>query len=371
MGLSAKKAAVDMRRFVELLNNNNKRRKKLEINRAKFLTLLSEASIGLSKQEILEQSNCFVFTNDQIITFNDEIYSSVKSPLDFDAIVPAKDLLKIMAKIPDELLDISLDGGEIIIKASRRKAGLSVSSEIHLPFEAVPVPGKWSKLPPGCQDYMIQASQVCESDNSQYKTTCVHVTPDMIQACDNSRLFRAELKETGFQDEILIPAASIHQIKDLKLKEVSLGDGWVHFNTYSGQILSIRCSHESFHQGLDELLKIDGDELKLPGNLADMIDRAEVMNEDKTSEMNITIKDNLLILSSRKDGAWYKEKKKIKYTGPLLNFNVNPKFMVDVLKRNHKVTVDLHKMKLESEGIQFVVSLSIPTSEDLYGDVPF
>ncbi len=339
----------------------------MKVKREEFLALLTEATIGLSKKEILEQSNCFIFHKGLVLTFNDEIFFSCESPLDFDAIVPAEDLLKILTRLPDEEIDVRLESNEMILEGKRRDVGITVEAELHLPFDAVPSPGKWLRLTPDLPGMLQQAARTCGSDETQYKTTCVHVTPDLVEASDNYRIFRADL-QTGFNSEILIPASSINTLSKIILKRVNVGEGWVHFTTGARRLISIRCSHETYHEGIEEMLVVEGTEISLPKNLGEMIGRAEVMNiTGYDARISLTIHENLLQIMSQKDGGWFREKKRIKYSGERLRFDVHPQFMAEVLERTHKIIIGSSKLKLEAEGIQFVVSLDM---EDT-GDIPF
>jgi len=336
----------------------------MKVNREQFLKTLNGASIGLSKKEILEQSNSFVFYEGKIITFNDEIFCSSDSPLEFDAVIVADDLMKILSRLPDEEIDIDLKGEEMIIKGKRRTAGITCASTVHLPFEAVPSPDKWTKLVPGFGKMLQQASRTCGSDETQYKTTCVHVTPDLIQACDNFRFLRVDM-ETGLDQEILIPASSIGTLNGITLKRASIGEGWIHFKSDAKQLISVRCSHEKYHTGIDELLEVQGEEITLPKNLAEMIGRAEVMNKSGyDARISITIEEGKLKILARKDGGWFREEKRIKYEGDSLVFDVHPQFLAEVLERTHKVLVGQNKLKLVSEGIQFVVGLEVQGEEE-------
>lgn len=339
----------------------------MNVNRGQMLARLTEASVGLSTREVLEQSNAFVFKGDRLYTFNDSVMARVASPLDFDAIVNASDLMGILGKIPDDEVDISLNGGEIRIKGKRRTAGISCATEVHLPIEVVPSPEKVRKLTEGTPTMLQQAARTCGRDETQYLTTCVHITPELIEACDNYRLFRVE-GPTGFPEDVLIPAHSLGAIEDLDLEKVGVGRGWVHFRTQSGAEISLRCSHESYHRGMDKLLDMDASEqLTLPSNLKDIIERAEVFNTSGyDARLNISIDDGELVLLSRKEGGWYRERKKIRYEGRPLNFDINPKFLVELLNRTREVQVNDRKMRIQVDRMQFLVALrpaEVPTEQ--------
>jgi len=332
----------------------------MKINRETLLKSLRFARLGTAiRGETLEQSNAFVFVDGKLITFNDEVMTSSPSPLEFTAAILADEFLKIIDKMPDEELDIELKGEEVIIKGAKRMAGVTSFKDITLPYDAVPPPAKWSKLGDGVLKMLQQAARTCGRDVTQELTTLVHVTPEMVEACDNFRMFRAKM-DTGIPEDCLLPAASVLQITPLDLKRVSFNEGWAHFRTSDKQVISIRTSKETYHKGLDALLDIgDAQDVSLPKNLSDIINRTVVMmSADDEPNVRIKLKPGLLIVESRKDSGWYRERKKIRYTGDEMEFDVNPKFLIEILQRTFKIQVSKsHRIKLEADGVEFVVAL--------------
>lgn len=334
-------------------------------SRGPLLARLNEAAVGLSSKEILEQSNSFVFKGGKLTTFNDEIMCRVDSPLDFDVVVNASDLTSVLSKIPDDEIDISIQGSEIRIKGKKKKAGINCSTEVLLPIGAVPAPGAWSRIGEGTLAALQHAAETCGKDETQYLTTCVHVLPDKIEASDNYRYISIEGR-TGFPSEVLIPASSIAKLEGLEITKIAQGEGWIHFKTVSGAEISMRCSHQKYHDGADTVLTMDNPEnITLPVNLGEMIERAEVfITAAYDSKVGIQIANERLKITSRKETGWYREEKRIRYQGRPLEFEVNPKFLAEVLKRTRDVKVDSRKMKIEYDRIKFVVALTTKVQVD-------
>lgn len=331
----------------------------MNIGRGALLSKLTEVAIGLSSKEELEQSNCLVFKGDNLVTFNGEIMAMTDNPLGFDVVVNAADFTGILEKIPDDEIIIKLREGELVVKGARRSAGLACVVEVTLPIDAVPDPGKFTRLGEGVLSALQQAARVCGDDDSEYLTTVVHVGPDRIEGCDNFRLFRVD-GATGFSADVLIPSTTIQILERAELTKVAIGEGWVHFKTAGGARVSCRCSHEPYHDSLDVLLKMDeAENITLPATLKEGIERAEVFNSgDYNSKMGIRIAEDELVITSRKEGGWYKERKRVEYSGRPLNFEINPKFLVEILGRTRDVSIDDRRMKILSDRIQFVVCLT-------------
>jgi DNA polymerase III sliding clamp (beta) subunit (PCNA family) len=195
--------------------------------------------------------------------------------------------------------------------------------------------------------------------------TLVHITPTKIEACDNHRLFVAGLK-TGFPQSVCIPAISAIAVSSLPITHVSIGEGWAHFKEEEGGTVAVRTSQERYHKSVEDLLKMDDPkQVKLPSNMAELVERAQVMNEsDYDSKVMIKVADGQLTIMSRKDSGWYRERKKVKYTGTPLRFSVHPKFLADVLKRTDIVSISKDRLKLTVENVEFVVLLDVTTKDE-------
>lgn len=319
---------------------------------------LNDASLGLSTKESLQQSNCFVFANGRLITFNDEIMVRTSSPLDFDMVVNATDFMGIVSKIPDDEIDVSRRGGEVVVRGKKRKAGIACVTEVVLPVDAVPVPDKWHRLADGALAAMMQAARTCGKPDDDYLSTVVHVTPDRVEACDNVRMFRVD-GPTGVPGELLVKAHPLLELEGTDAVKVALSAGWVHFKTAGGAEIALRADAAKYHPDIDAILTLDKPaKVTLPTNLGEIVGRAEVfLSGDRDARIGVRIADNDLVLTARKEGGWYKERKRIMYAGRVLDFEINPKFLVEILSRARDVMVDARKMKIAGDRTQFVVSL--------------
>ncbi len=137
----------------------------------------------------------------------------------------------------------------------------------------------------------------------------------------------------------------------------SVWEGWVHFKNANMTTISIRCSHEEFPLTEELLTMEDAESLTLPATLGDMISRVSVTANNESKTVNVLIKEGELTITARKEGAEFWEKKKVKYEGRDLAFDVSPEFLSDILKRTRDVEINDNKMKISSGNIQFVVSL--------------
>ena len=339
----------------------------MKIDRKNLLKKLNEMTPGLSAKGILEQSKSFVFAGGSLVTFNDEILARMDSPLgDLTMVVDASDLLKVLEKLPDDELEIKKKKHELVLKGSKKAAGISLTAEVLLPFDAVPTPKNFKTIGSGSiSKLLIQAAMTCGKDESQPLTTYVHVREDLIEACDNYRLLRA-VGDTGFPDEVLIPATTLLALKAVSFVKVAIGKGWCHFLTKTGTTYSLRTSHEEYSIDTSDIIKLrKPKKIRLPSNLPEVLERASIMgNTGYDAYAEVTLSKNKLTIKTQKEGGWYRERRKVKWDGDDMTLHVHPELLVDLLSRARKVELDETRMKITTKRITFVIRISIaPRSE--------
>ena len=75
--------------------------------------------------------------------------------------------------------------------------------------------------------------------------------------------------------------------------------------------------------------------------------------------MHLELKKNTLIIKSNKDGGWYEEKKRIKYSGKELAFSIQPELLIDILEKEKVVTVCKDRLKIKTGNIKYIVMLRV------------
>ena len=332
----------------------------MQVNRKELLRTLKVNQIAVTRHEILDQSNCLVFGAGTISSFDGEILVRTKSPLDLEnAVVPADDLIKLLAKYPDEEIDIRKKGSEVLVQGKRRRAGISCVSEVSLPLGEIPIPKKWRKIREGVPDALQQAAKTCGRNSASPVTTMVHVTKDLVEACDNYRLYRYS-GQTGFPREVSVPGESIAKLDGLGvLKTAVSNEGWIHWLIEEGHEIVCRCYALKYPTHIEKILKLStASDVRLPPNLSKILGRATIMTGDNPL-VRVEIKKGLISVIGRKESGWYREQKRIRYDGPTLAFDVHPLFLDEILKRSRKVQIGNRKMKIATDNVEFVVCLEV------------
>lgn len=331
----------------------------MRINREQLLRNLEAVVPGLATREAVEQSSCFVFRDGKVVTFNDEVACSTDCEVGFDGAVAAKPLVDLLGKLSEDVLDIapSESGGEIIIKGKRRRAGISMEAEISLPVGSVEVPDKWADLSPEFADAVGVVQQCASKDPNQFALTCIHITPDCVEACDNFQLARYPLK-TGIRKACLAKRDSLKHVTGLGMTQVSETRTWVHFRNPTGLVLSMRREVMDY-ENLDSILDMEGTPATLPGGLAEAVAKAEIFSAEN-SENNVIIvslRPGELRIKGIGATGWYEERKQVKWEGESMAFSITPKLLIDITARTNECYIDGGRLKVDGGKFTYVTSL--------------
>lgn len=337
----------------------------MKINREQLLKQLEEVSAGLSPKEIIEQSNCFVFLDGMVRTYNDEVACTVKTLLKMNGAVPADPLLKLLGKMKEEEIEVEAEGGEFLVVGKHRKAGITMTKEVTLPIEGVDTPGKWKKLPEGFADAVDIVSQSTSRDESQFVMTCVHIHPEWLEACDFFQLTRYPLK-MGVQKALLIRRNSLRFISRLGVVEFSETEEWFHFRNPKGLVLSCRRYAEGYkYPSLEKFLSQDGTKTELPKGMSEAVNRAEVFSavNDESNQLKVELVENRLRLEGRGALGWYKEEKRVEYGGEPLSFIITPKLLVEIAKKSNECYISEKQLRVKGDKFTFVCCVGKPGSD--------
>jgi len=331
----------------------------MKINREELLQKLESCVPAVDKKATIEQSDCFIFQGGRIIAFNDEISASCESPLgEISGAVKADELVQILRKLTDDQVSIETREGELLLKTkTKKRSGIAMEAEVVLAVDSIEEPGEWKALP---EDFCegIQVVQNCAGkDESHFVLTCVHITKDFVEACDNAQVTRYPLS-IELESPCLIRRDSIKHVAQLGVSEFSEGVNWLHLRNAQGLRLSCRRYAEDFPD-LTEILNQSGTKTVLPGGLAEACDKASVFSAGTPddNQVEVSLKDGNLKLRGQGAHGWYEERSKVTYQGPALKFLIDPKLLTELVKRTSECEIGEGKMIIDSGSFKYVACL--------------
>ncbi len=341
------------------------------ISKAKLVQALEKTRPGLANKEMIEQSTSFVFSNGKIITYNDEI--SIAHPLEelknIEGVVKAEELYKLLTKMTDDELKISVVNNEFRITAKNVKAGLVIEQEIKLPLLKNIQLEKWQPLPENFLDALKLVMFSCSRDMSKPVLTCLNITPNYVEASDGFRVTRRNLKgKIQTIGAFLIPESSVKQVISYDVESIFVDEEWVHFKTKDNTTLSCRVFHDNY-PNIDAtgILEVDGIELHFPSNLDKVIERVGVFANKQDlvdSEVYIEIADKKFKVRGQNEYGWVEEECRINYNKNPIKFSTNPNFLKDIIPLTRKCTVGLEKMKFVGDDWVHVLVLNTNGGQD-------
>lgn len=336
----------------------------MQVKREPVLNALEMVRPGLSQKEIVEQSSCFLFEGSQLVTYNEDVSCRMKSPLNgFTGAVQAQPLLALLSKLAEEVVDISKQEGEMIVKGKGRRAGIIMEEKPLNHGRLVDKPLKWGRLKPIFQEALATVRQCASTDASQFNMSCVHVTPNYVEACDNFQAIRFRVK-TPIKHPVLIQAESTIPVIESDPLEVaeSKGQVWLHFRNASGLNLSLHAVEtDEDYPDLSQPLKIRGEKCVLPKGLAAAVQKAHIFSVENPehNQVRIQLKTNTLRIRGEGANGWYQETKQMEYSGKPMSFLIPPKILEDLSEKHIQCELSDRYLRVQTENYVYTTAIGM------------
>lgn len=329
----------------------------MKINREELLKELESITPGLSAKEIIEQSSCFIFKDKKVMTYNDEIACSHSSCLSIEGAVQAIPLLAILRKLGEDTVDVTTTKEELLIEGKKRKAGIRMEAEILLPVETIEQPKEWKVIPDDFAEAVHIIQECAGKDETQFNMTCIHIHPKWVEACDSFQAARYRI-DTNISESTLIRRESLKHIITLGMTEFSETKTWIHFRNSTGLILSCRRYIEEYPD-ISKLFKQKGEKAFLPKGLKEAAERASIFSAENIEDNQVTIelKENKLKITGRGTSGWYKEIKKIKYSGATLSFTISPILLMELVQKYNDCEISSTILKIDGKKFRYITAL--------------
>lgn len=334
------------------------------INRKELLRALEACVPGLSAKENIEQSSCFIFSENSITTFNDEILCVHDTPLGLHGAVPSKPLLELLRKLTEDEIQITSTDTELRIKGNGRRVVIRMSPDVLLPTGVVDPVEEWIDVPPAFGDALSMVAECASKSGDDRELSCVHFQPHMIEACDRYQAIRYNV-ETGVGQNALIRRSSCAAVQGLGIAGMAETEVWMHWKTYTGLQVSVR-KYASTFPSLDDIFATEKTgEAHIPGSIVEIFNRAAPFFADTTKGKQglIRLRKGQMMIRAANGEGWYEEIRDIDYDGPKMTLGVNPKYISGLVK--HGIPCDITASSLRITGDAFVYALPL---ENIAGD---
>lgn len=325
-----------------------------QINRAELQAALELVRPGLANKETIEQATSFAFMSGRVVTYNDEI--SVSHPvdgLDIDGAIQAEELYKLLSKMKGEIIEIEVNGGEVLITSGKSKAGLTMSEEVTLPLEEIGETGKFKRLPESFLKHLSFAVSSCSTNSAKPILGCVNIRKDgIVEASDGYKISYCTMEKELAVNTFLLPSGSIKEVIKLKPRSISEGKGWIHFKTETGTVLSCRTMEGDSFPNVKRFLDIEGVQFSFPKDIKEILDKASIFKKGETlfeEVVQVTLQKGKIVFRSESEVGWFEEETPIKYSGSTLTFKIALYILREILNHTKECIVGETMIKFEGE----------------------
>ena len=341
------------------------------LNKTEFLQALDAVRPGLVTRSEILQSNCLVFRNGKVFTFNGNISCRIKSglPNDLVAVVPAHELISTLHKISAETIVVKKGkrNDENILSFIQKDESVWVrmDEEVTLPIDQIEQPKEWQKLSPDFSE-AIGVVQDCTASDPQKDLGQIHITPNYVEACDGFQLAKYKLK-TGFDKSFMIRGDAMKFISPLGMTKVSLTETWIHFKNPSGLVVTVRRTvADSEYPDISKFFIMENAKSTvLPNGLGEAVDIAttwaqQILDDGPGGMVLLELKKGACRVYGIGLTGGYKKKLKIDYTGKTLRFKISTKILSMICKKFNEVQINEEKLSVTTSRWQYVTSLTPP-----------
>jgi len=334
------------------------------VNRKDLLKQLESVVAGLAVKETIDQSNCFVFKNGKVSTFNDEIFCSIDCSLkEIESSVMASQMLALLRKWTAESIKVKVVDGGLRFFQGRSRCEFKSNQVVDTARDVIESPSTWVDIPNGLVDNIQVASECVGKDRSKFALTCVHIHPDWIEATDDIQVIRCPMN-TGVSEPLLIRASAIVQVLKSAVVQWSVTPNWIHFCTDDGLTLSCR-KYLFKYPALGRFFECQGEKCELPDGIESIVSKCAIFSSEydstdyssKGNVVSVSLVPGAIRLSGAGKFGRYEEEVKSNYSGKPIRFLLSPNLLVRIAKWKNCL-VGTGKLKVQTDNWSYVTCIA-------------
>jgi len=320
-----------------------------------------------SSNGLIAQSDCVIFRKDGTWAFNDSVAVRSEFTLGFDGAIPAQKLMSLLNRFKGkEEVVTEIKGNEYHLsrqdyrkdgrKAGIRKGSIKFQPEHNFMKYDIAMPTRWRPLPEDFCDAVLATSKVTGREEHKFTLTCIHITPDFVEACDNTQLIRWKT-QTGFRTDVLIPNRVAMSIMKHKVVEAGLTKGWVHFRDKDGITYSAR-THDDKYPDMDPFYDVKGDRITFPEKLSNLAQEvSSISSGGRDADVLMKLSEDTLVMESHSLEMSLSDTLPINYKGEPISFYIHPQICVYLSENARRTIVNATRMKVWTTEFQYVAVL--------------
>jgi len=338
----------------------------MKIKRDELIDVLQKVRPGLAETERVEQATHFVFSDDEIITYNDQICVIYPFNSGLACSVPAAELYKVLMSVTADEIEIVLKDDKLKINAGKTKAAI-VTQEGEVIFGYIETLGlnkikSYRKLPEDFIEGMKMCHFSASRDMTDIRLTGLFVDDDAIISTDDLRISRYIFaNEKGLGVTFNIPAMAVEELIKFPVVKFATNDLWAFFVTGDGIIFGARLLIKDFPD-VEGYFKFSGIKVTLPEDFAKSVEIASIMTtgevaRDELIEVQVT-RDVIRCKGKGKRG-WIENEMEMndKLVSPDFSFLINPYFLLMILKHTREMIYGDNRAMFKAPNFNHIMSI--------------
>ncbi|MDD5650441.1 MAG: hypothetical protein PHF86_08515 [Candidatus Nanoarchaeia archaeon] len=299
----------------------------MEINRNDLLNAMGKALPGVETgNTILEGADTFIFKDNYIHSYNDNISITVPFNLDnsLQGSIKARDFYDLINRFKSDTIKIIQKENKWIIKNKSARAELILlENNIFEHIEKlIPNKPKWNKLP----EKFFDAINICLFSSSKSSLSGIFLNEDIMISTDEIRINWFKLDSVIKEQFWISDEVTKELIKLPNITNYFIDNSWVHFQSEDGTIFSCKKLQSDLfpYTTIERIVsenKKEKNDIKgtLPKNLWDAINRASAlsMNIELFNSIKLIFTNDYIEVYSERSSGKYSEK--VKWDEPIKN----------------------------------------------------
>jgi DNA polymerase III sliding clamp (beta) subunit (PCNA family) len=342
----------------------------MKVNREQMLNVLAKVKPGLAKKEVIEEMGNFFFTGDFVAAYNGQVCVIHDQTTDFKGSVPADTLYKLLSKVTDDEIEITVEDDKMKLKSPSLNSELSMvlQSEIEEVIKAIDSNNQeigWKDVPKDFADGAALCAFSASKDDTLGTLTCVMVRGDMLYSCDNIRTSKYKM-EANMAERLFIKASTIKELVDYKLTKYKETEAWIIFWDEGSIIFCVRKIIGEYPD-VEQLYQMEYDkgEIPIPATLKKSIDVVSLaIDGDSIIDKSVIVKIESGVITCRGRNAkgFIEHKTPVEYAGEPFTFRINPLFLYQVTDKASTLHVGGVAVMLVSDNFKHVLSLVVDST---------
>lgn len=329
----------------------------MKVNRTEFIKALKAVQPGVSKKDLIEQSDNLIFKDGFVMSFNDEVAVYHPMELGITGAVKADELMKILGRIKSEEINVEIKDSEFVISTKSSMSGISFSPEIKVPFDEFAPPEKMMKVNDGFMTGLTACASVACHDYTEPLLRYICIKGGVMYASDSYRAIR---HSSGIKSKELfyVQSSIVSGLESFRPVAMAKKDSWLYFKNSEGALFCTRTIEEESFPVTDEMFTKTGKVVPLPEEISEAVESAEVFTSQRKEEASVSvrIKDGTMILKGEGEYGWFKQKFKIE-SKEQMSFEVSPEVLREAVRMGNSLMLCQDSVIIATESFIYVAGL--------------